>query len=117
MLLKRLYEFIAAIAPIEGIAIGDPAKRETWRIDFAQNATAQQRTAAANALAAFDPNAPEDLDALDNATLNAILTEPGSVVRAMAEIQFGMIKGTIPVTPSLTKQQYLGMLKQRMRSP
>ncbi|MBV9861876.1 MAG: hypothetical protein JO267_06985 [Alphaproteobacteria bacterium] len=49
----RLYQAVAAACPIEGVAIGDPADKATWRIDFAPRASAAQREAAAAVLAAF----------------------------------------------------------------
>lgn len=49
----RLHAALAAICPIEGVAIGNPADRKTWRIDFAPGATTAQRQAAEAALAAF----------------------------------------------------------------
>jgi hypothetical protein len=54
------------------------------------------------------------LDEVNQTVINKILAEPGSLVRAIAEVQFGMIKGQIPVTPTITKQQYIDLLKARM---
>ena len=59
---------------------------------------------------------PPDLSAIDLAELNRALTEQGSVMRALAEVVFGIAKGTIPVTPSLTKPQFVALLKDRMRA-
>lgn len=53
---------------------------------------------------------------LDQDTLNAILLEEGSVLRAISEIQFRMIKGTVLVTPSITVAQYRTLLKNAMRT-
>ena len=58
---------------------------------------------------------PPTATEMDDRLLNAALVAEGSVFRAMAEVQFGMIKGTIAVTPTLTKAQYIAMLKARMR--
>lgn len=52
----------------------------------------------------------------DDTALNDALAAEGSVFRALAEIVFGVVKGTIAVTPSLTKAQFIAMLKQRMRT-
>jgi hypothetical protein len=52
-----LHDSIAAVCPIVGVAVGDPANKATWRIDFAPSATASQQTAAQNVVASFDPNA------------------------------------------------------------
>lgn len=62
------------------------------------------------------PFLPPDLNAIDQDALNAALAADGSVLRALAEIVFGIVKGTIPVTPSLTKQQFVTMLKAKMRT-
>lgn len=58
-----------------------------------------------------------NLDADDLAAINAALTQPGTVTRALGEILFGVIKGTIPVQPGLTKPQFVALVKSRMRSP
>lgn len=62
-----------------------------------------------------DPT-PVDLSQIDTDALNVALVQDGSVVRALAEIVFGIAKGTIPVTPSLTKQAFVTMLRAKMRT-
>ncbi len=86
-----LFEQIKAVCPIVSISIGNFADKATWRIDFDGNPTAAQRTAAQNVVSAFNPDAPDDLPALDLATLNATLVEPGSVVRALGLVMFDEI--------------------------
>ena len=54
MIVGILTEQIAAVCPIHGVSIGRRADKNTWRIDFKDEATAAQRRAAAAALAAFD---------------------------------------------------------------
>lgn len=56
------------------------------------------------------------IDEIDQDELNRALAAEGSIVRAGLEILFGVIKGTIPVTPALTKAQFVAMLKARMRT-
>lgn len=56
-----------------------------------------------------------DLDALDTAALNAALIEPGTVVRALAEVVFLISKGSIAIDPARTKTQFVALLKARMR--
>ncbi len=34
-----VYNAVAAVAPIYGVALGDPTDKATWRIDFAPSAT------------------------------------------------------------------------------
>lgn len=65
---------------------------------------------------AWNNRPPPDWDALDTAEINRMLLDDGSVVRAGLEILFGVIKGTIPVTPALTKAQFVAMLKARIRT-
>jgi len=50
----KLHEAIAKVCPIQGVSIGRADDKGTWRIDFDDTATQQQRTAAQAALAAFD---------------------------------------------------------------
>jgi hypothetical protein len=46
---QQLHAAIEAVCPITGVAIGRIDDRQTWRIDFAPEATAYQRAAAAKA--------------------------------------------------------------------
>lgn len=57
----RLHDSIAAVASIDGVSIGRINDRSTWRIDYKPEATDIERAAGAAALAAFDPNAEEDV--------------------------------------------------------
>jgi hypothetical protein len=43
---QEVHEAIEAVCPIVGVSIGDKADKSTWRIDFADNATEEQRAAA-----------------------------------------------------------------------
>ena len=54
-------------------------------------------------------------DVLDTSALNAALTAPGSVVRALGLIVFDMATGKIPVNPNYTMTQYVNLLKAKMR--
>jgi hypothetical protein len=50
---------LSAIAPIDGVSIGVEGDRNTWRIDFKQEATQQQRDDALAAMLAWtEPPAP-----------------------------------------------------------
>ena len=51
---SRLSESVASVCPIVGVSIGRKGQPETCAIQFAPEATAPQRAAAAAALAAFD---------------------------------------------------------------
>ena len=50
----KLHEAIAKVCPIHGVSIGRANDKGTWRIDFDQAATQQQKDAAQAALVAFD---------------------------------------------------------------
>lgn len=49
---------IKAVCPINGVSIGRVNDKSTWRIDFKDEATQEQRQAAQAALDAFNPEAP-----------------------------------------------------------
>ena len=57
-LISKLDVALKAVCPIHGVSIGRETDRSTWRIDFKDEATAEQRAAAGDALAAFDPAVP-----------------------------------------------------------
>lgn len=46
---------ISAVAPIHGVSIGNVDDKKTWRIDFKDEATPEQRAAAQAVIEAFDP--------------------------------------------------------------
>ena len=54
----NLYKAVAAVAPINSVAILNPNDRSTWRIDFTEDATIAQKQAARDIVASFDVNAP-----------------------------------------------------------
>ena len=78
-----LHAKIAAVCPIDGVAIGDPADVKTWRIDFAVGATPAQQAAAQAALAAITPASLAQTDAIVQAAAAAI-PDPLAAARASA---------------------------------
>jgi hypothetical protein len=64
MYTKQLHDSISAVCPIDGIAIGDPEDKSTWRLDFQPDATEEQRAAAAAIMEGFDPAAAVARDAV-----------------------------------------------------
>jgi hypothetical protein len=58
MNITALHNAVAAVCPIVGVSVKDPADKTTWRIDFDPNATHPQREAAEAELQAFDPSKP-----------------------------------------------------------
>lgn len=67
------------------------------------------------------PMSPTDFSALDTATLNAMLVEPGSVMRAMATVMFQEINrlrvrpANSPALPAYTMAQFVAALKANIR--
>ncbi len=55
---QSLAAAIATVCPIDGVSIGDESNRATWRIDFKDAATADQRAAATTILTSFDEDSP-----------------------------------------------------------
>jgi chitodextrinase len=58
----RLHDAIVAVCPIIGVTVADPADKATWAAQFDPAATAQQRTAAQNAINSFDAAAADQAD-------------------------------------------------------
>lgn len=56
-----LHAAVAAVAPIVGVSIGVVTDRATWRIEYTDDATAEQIAEGDAVLAAFDPaTVPDD---------------------------------------------------------
>ena len=51
----------AAGVPVIGVSIGIKDDKSTWRVDFAEDVTDEQKTQAAGIVAAFDGTVPEPL--------------------------------------------------------
>lgn len=49
----ELDKAVRAVAPIDGVAVGDPADKKTWRIDFMPTATKTQMAAAQSVVDGF----------------------------------------------------------------
>lgn len=61
-----LDQAIRAVCPINGVSIGDEADRSTWSIDYADDATDDQKEAAEALLQTWDPStetAPDSVSA------------------------------------------------------
>jgi hypothetical protein len=61
MNIKNLDAAIKAVCPIHGVSIGGPDNKETWRIDFTDEATTEQRSNALQVMEEFN-DAPSLLD-------------------------------------------------------
>lgn len=55
--IENLHRRIKAVAPIDGVSAPDPADKSTWRVDFKDEATQEERDAAQAVIDAFDQNA------------------------------------------------------------
>lgn len=54
MNIQELDQALKAVCPIHGVSIGRKNDKETWRIDFKDDATQEQRLAAERVLAGLD---------------------------------------------------------------
>lgn len=70
---EKIDSAIRAACPIDGVSIGNPNDKTTWRIDFADSATAEQRAAAQSVIASFVVPVESPNDAI-NAQIDAQIT-------------------------------------------
>jgi hypothetical protein len=80
--LTILHQAIAAVCPIDGVAIVNPNDNTTWRIDYGPSATPAQQQAAQQALAAITPASLAAADATVAAAAAAI---PNPLAAATAQ--------------------------------
>lgn len=57
---QKLTAEIAANVPIHGVSIGDPADKQTWRVDYIDEPSAQDEAAAQSIIAAFGAPSLDD---------------------------------------------------------
>ncbi len=57
-LAAHITEAVSAVAPVTGVSIGNANDKSTWRVDFSDAATDQQKAQAAAIVDGFDPMAP-----------------------------------------------------------
>ena len=80
---SRLHDALEAVAPIDGVSINRWDDRSTWRIDFTDEATEEQKAAAQAALEAFDPTEPEPVPLSPLEKLKAFLAANPDVAAAI----------------------------------
>lgn len=85
----------AAGIPIDGVSIGVPTDRTTWRVMFLTAATTAQRTEAANIITNLDLAAAAN-DAADQA---ALVEVDGRAIKATLEFILRRVLGRVP-TPA-----------------
>ena len=90
-----LHTKISAVAPIDGIAVGETTKKPTWRIDFKPEATTQQRADAQAVVAAFDVALEEQkLKDADQAKVDkkaSLLLQPNKSVTIQDLVDLGIL--------------------------
>jgi hypothetical protein len=71
-----LDEKIKEVCPIDGISFGDTNKRETWKIQFSENATLEQKLAATKVMQEFrwDDSMEKQMD--DKARIERLRESP-----------------------------------------
>ena len=79
----QLYAAVSAVAPIDGVSIGDKLDKSTWRVDFHPDATPAQKTAAQQAIASFVLPLPIDPEAGVKAALDAYINRVAPPVDPM----------------------------------
>jgi hypothetical protein len=79
----KLDQAIKAVCPIHGVSIGRADDKQTWRIDFKDEATREQREAGQSALTAFNPDDPK-IEAVE--TIAKIEAENPITHRALREL-------------------------------
>ena len=94
-LVAVLHAFIAAVCPIEGVAIGRSNDKTTWRIDFAPEATTTQRLAAQAVVDAFDVAAEEqklrDAEQAKKDKKTSLLSQPNKSVTIQDLLDLGLL--------------------------
>lgn len=88
----KVTEAVRAVCPIHGVSIGRRTEKKTWRIDFKDEASAKQRTAAQIVVDTFDVAAalrPEAVTApaVLKRQREEALTRLGAVIESMPAAQ------------------------------
>ena len=95
MITAILHAKVSAVAPINGIAIGDKETSLTWRIDFKPEATVDQRLAAQAVMDAFDVAAEEqklqDAEQAKKDKKASLLSQPNKSVTVQDLIDLGIL--------------------------
>ena len=117
-LAKKLDEAIKQVCPIDGISIGIPSDKQTWKISFKPEATQEEKDAAQAVIDAFDlQQAESDYQALDQRCLldeqerQACKTDP-TILSLIDQTRTEWVAWANTNFPSLTtaEQNKLGVL-------
>ena len=110
--IAELDAVVKAVAPILGVSVGRWDDRKTWRIDFADAATEEQKRTAASVVASFDyatPSADETRrdsiarDAGRSALVERLGAATAAEIDAWVEQSATNLAGTRAVLKSLLK--------------
>jgi hypothetical protein len=86
---------VAAVAPIDGVSLGQIKDKSTWRIDFKPEATSAQRQAAQGVIVNFDVALEEKkLKDADQAKVDkkaSLLSQPNKSVTVQDLLDLGLI--------------------------
>jgi hypothetical protein len=64
MNISKLHKWVSAVCPIDGVSVGDDSDRSTWSVQYAEEATQEQKDAADAALLTFvGSDAPDSVSA------------------------------------------------------
>lgn len=113
MISAKLDAAIKAVCPIHGISIGRKDDKSTWRIDFKDEASAQERAAAQAVLNAFDLAA--------DAAADAVAAQRAAVQKKLAEIDAKSIRAlrewvaTQPTAPQFLKDREAEAASERAK--
>ena len=104
---RLLHDKVASVCPIVGLAIGDPADRSTWRIDFSPSATSTQISDANALIASLTlPLKPTVLPALEfwNRFTTAEQLAAASNPQLNVFVVTALAYGSVDLSNSQTKQ-------------
>ena len=92
MNLEKLHNAIAAICPIDGVSIGIQDDKTTWRIDFKDEATADEKAAAQAVIDAADLSILDDIVYISKLTIMDRLEALGLQETAVTALNSDAVK-------------------------
>jgi len=99
---------VRAVAPIVGVSVGRIDDKATWRIDFAPEATKEERAAAQQVAASFNVAAAKNAEQAEAAVLDTLKAESRThpLFEKLPAIDGGEIDRLIGATfPDMTAEQ------------
>lgn len=96
--MAKLEAALTAACPLDGFSVGSWSDKKTWRLDFSSAATAQQRTACAQAVAGFDATAPENqapVYVLTHTLLSRLTADEYTAIMQAATAQLALNNGQL----------------------